>query len=837
MEWIEMASYPATISQKCCKERKFNLNIGSIKSVDSYEFKRQESPIKINDNQKLNDKDSNNTSSGGYFINKISNLVNASHSQSSNCLFNSNKLNQRFINSINTTDEKLLKRIDKDFKLDLSQIKKIETEHIKKNAFVEYLKGHTDRPVTCKNPNSDSTSLVDSVVYINNKDRTRNLGNKQHISSNLASHYISNPKRFSYKVQSKPPKCFRWISWLTLCGISKLSNQLYYENLLLKELDALLDIQIKKDLHRTIFNEDNINNKEFQDCLYKVLKALAIADKETSYCQGMNYIVGLLLIISDFNECETFNLMITILGSGQNNKYGIRGLFIHNFPLLKFYCYCFDLLFKEKFSNLYNHFIELEIPQDAWICKWLQTLFCICLPLHLLTNVWDCIISRGLKFLLEFSLALIEIYEKDLLALEDSSDVLEYFRKHMSPYGDLKGELSFSFDEYELIRKAIDIDISEESMHNYLVLYESEYGEMENYKLEINLQNDNTPKKIAKTNYSLVDDLSDQTNNKILNCYNLTETHRNKKLMSMQVEHLNELDEEKSSKSRSTAPVYLDDYLSTEPNKEIREGIESNYLSLIDHELGDDTLLSKIKKRSSFISINDDYMNISRCSEIETGIDNKVLSHTFKPSNKTQNKIQDTQIKEKKEKEMMSFTISNFKPKLIDVKPRVISVKNKGNQSTGKPPITNVSKLETNSNDSPYRIKYNDNLNSNNSLSKFINKLKLNPSIIYSNNKNFSNSLKSKNNSSKNLTSNSNSSSKFNTPTMSKSGLKNKTSSAKSNRGELEKCLLTLTITTPNISVPTEFSTLFKKKDKTKIKESNEKTFSINNKQGGSAIK
>ena len=41
-----------------------------------------------------------------------------------------------------------------------------------------------------------------------------------------------------------------------------------------------------------------------QKPLSRILKAIALIDKELSYCQGMNFIVGFLLIITNGNEIE-----------------------------------------------------------------------------------------------------------------------------------------------------------------------------------------------------------------------------------------------------------------------------------------------------------------------------------------------------------------------------------------------------------------------------------------------------------------------------------------------------------------------------------------------------
>ena len=96
--------------------------------------------------------------------------------------------------------------------------------------------------------------------------------------------------------------------------------------------------------------------------LLRILKVIALIDKELSYCQGMNFIVGFLLFITNGNEIDSF---IALLSKTYNNKYGIRGFFTNKFPLLQFYIWIFHKEFSKKFSKIYNLFSNLEIQNEC----------------------------------------------------------------------------------------------------------------------------------------------------------------------------------------------------------------------------------------------------------------------------------------------------------------------------------------------------------------------------------------------------------------------------------------------------------------------------------------
>ena len=151
-------------------------------------------------------------------------------------------------------------------------------------------------------------------------------------------------------------------------------------------------------------------------------------DKEVSYCQGMNFIAGFLLIISEFNETDTFYMMQALFSDTFSDTLGIRGFYSENFPLLKAYMYIFEHYFGKKMPELKSHFAKLDMPNEVWVSKWFQTLFTICLPMKYAIRVWDFILAYGLEFIISFTIALLKNHESDLLKLEDSFDVIDYFK-------------------------------------------------------------------------------------------------------------------------------------------------------------------------------------------------------------------------------------------------------------------------------------------------------------------------------------------------------------------------------------------------------------------------
>jgi hypothetical protein len=307
----------------------------------------------------------------------------------------------------------------------------------------------------CKS--SFSKTLFNTDIF--NKEFSLNQAD-----TGLRKYFQANPDNFKKRVSKGPPQSFRWLSWMILAGIGKTRNDEMFQSLLNRNIDSQVNTQIKKDLNRTL--SERFMFEESNNYLYNVLKVYAVNDEEVGYCQGMNFIAGFLLIMSDFSDSEAFYMMNELFNKNFGGEHqGLRGFYTNDFPLLKMYTYIFDRIFKETLPDLYAHFNKIDIPSELWVGKWFQTLYIICLPFDLLVRVWDCLFVVGSDFLFCFAVALLKYCEGSLLKLNDFPEISEFF-KTMNP-NCYHSKSSMKIDIEELIHNALKIELNKEQIKKW----------------------------------------------------------------------------------------------------------------------------------------------------------------------------------------------------------------------------------------------------------------------------------------------------------------------------------------------------------------------------------
>ena len=355
-----------------------------------------------------------------------------------------------------------------------------------------------------KNNSFDNSSIIsnnDNDNSDNNNNNNRNIRGHDYmddytdkiIEERITSFYNNNRTKFPERIFKGPPDSFRWISWCIVNEIPLNRDISIYNNYLTIDLEKDNKDRIIRDIERT-FSDKNISNEQLrkkETSLYNILKAFWNLDKEIGYCQGMNLIVGFLLLVSDGNELDTFYMLISNFSSTykvrKKYNYSFRGLFSEEFPLLYFFNFIFDNLLEENMPEVKKHLDEMGITYDLWIGQWFQTLFTIVLPLNWLKRLWDCIYCDNIFFVVKFGFVFTRLIKKDIMERNEEINIIDFF-KEMQKYS-LCPENKFLEEKIDiniLISKAHKIKIDPEE---YLKLYKKKGENFDEFKIKMEKNN------------------------------------------------------------------------------------------------------------------------------------------------------------------------------------------------------------------------------------------------------------------------------------------------------------------------------------------------------------
>lgn len=186
--------------------------------------------------------------------------------------------------------------------------------------------------------------------------------------------------------------------------------------------------QIKRDLFRTFPGSQFFMNPVHISQLGDVITTFSLAHKQQlGYCQGMNFLAGVLLQVSDSEE-ESFWLLSLIM-----DKYNLRGLFVEGLPLLHLLRFEFLFLLHATMKDVHDHLETLQVTPEMFAVKWFFSMFAYSFKLNVVVEIWDFLLAakppRELhagfqRCIIMVSLGITRALRKNLLASHTSEDVV-----------------------------------------------------------------------------------------------------------------------------------------------------------------------------------------------------------------------------------------------------------------------------------------------------------------------------------------------------------------------------------------------------------------------------
>ena len=234
---------------------------------------------------------------------------------------------------------------------------------------------------------------------------------------------------------------------------------------LLKE-NSIHQHSILLDLGRTFPTHPNFAKKfgPGQLALFNVLKAYSIMDTEVGYCQGLSFIVGILLIHVNNNEEKAFELLKFLL-----IDLNFREQYKPEMTMLQKHMYQFTRLLHENYNEIYTHFEKNEIGPSLYAAPWFLTLFSSQFQIGFVARVFDFLFAEGPIILFKISLAILSIHKPILVSCESFESIVNHIKATIPEMSLIESELiinksfSYSFEknlnkfeiEYELFNEEV----------------------------------------------------------------------------------------------------------------------------------------------------------------------------------------------------------------------------------------------------------------------------------------------------------------------------------------------------------------------------------------------
>ncbi|XP_057302285.1 growth hormone-regulated TBC protein 1-A-like [Hydractinia symbiolongicarpus] len=215
-----------------------------------------------------------------------------------------------------------------------------------------------------------------------------------------------------------------WLNVSSAQQLKKENPQKYEQYMAGPNLEKKVKDSIQIDIKRTF--PENIYFKDMDESLLaplaNVLTAYASYNSNIGYCQGLNYIAGMLLLVTK-NEKDTFWLLVQMLDKLVPDFYSSKMLG------LRIECNVLDELIRLGHPDLHAHFRSHNIDMELFASKWFVCLYMDVLPVETVLRVWDCLFYEGSKVLLRAAYTLIVMNKDKFLQKTDFTELCNLFKQ------------------------------------------------------------------------------------------------------------------------------------------------------------------------------------------------------------------------------------------------------------------------------------------------------------------------------------------------------------------------------------------------------------------------
>eukprot|EP00438_Fugacium_kawagutii_P022864 Skav226460 [mRNA] locus=scaffold1781:70217:74836:+ [translate_table: standard] len=142
------------------------------------------------------------------------------------------------------------------------------------------------------------------------------------------------------------------------------------------------------------------------------VRFLETRDACRGYCQSMNYVAGLLLLV--FNDVtKAYSAFVVFM-----RVFALSGLYVDGLPLTLSYSFATLRRMKDSMPDLHDHFWRVNFRFPQFPCAWFMSSFVKLLPLPLVKRFWDLLVLEGGDVLVTLCVITLKTLRPFFLCLE-----------------------------------------------------------------------------------------------------------------------------------------------------------------------------------------------------------------------------------------------------------------------------------------------------------------------------------------------------------------------------------------------------------------------------------
>lgn len=224
----------------------------------------------------------------------------------------------------------------------------------------------------------------------------------------------------NYLRKGVPAEHRREVWWSILgCEARRQQASYSYAEYLAKELDPKIAVVIENDLKRTFPGHSKFRTAAGRGELRNVLSAFANYSPRVQYCQGLNFIAALLLVVQGDEERAFWALACGV------ESLGVEGYYTEGMTLLRADMDVLTSSLMQKCPKVGNNFQKQSVELISICSEWFITWFAKCLPVPTILRVWDTLFFEGYKVLFRVALGVFKRAEPEVLQCNSFDAIME----------------------------------------------------------------------------------------------------------------------------------------------------------------------------------------------------------------------------------------------------------------------------------------------------------------------------------------------------------------------------------------------------------------------------